>query len=91
MVGRRVLGGTKVGNGAWALAWVDTCLDLPGPKDLDPGSIDDIGNLKPHFKVSVPVEASRDVDPADSGPLVDANGSAGTRQIGLAPISVQQA
>ncbi|KAH0831162.1 chromatin remodelling complex Rsc7/Swp82 subunit-domain-containing protein [Lanmaoa asiatica] len=32
----RVLGGTKVGNGAWALAWVDTCLELPGPNDLDP-------------------------------------------------------
>jgi len=32
---RRVLGGTKVGNGAWALAWVDTCLELPGPDDLD--------------------------------------------------------
>ncbi|KAI6102552.1 chromatin remodelling complex Rsc7/Swp82 subunit-domain-containing protein [Pisolithus croceorrhizus] len=27
---RRVLGGTKVGNGAWALAWVDTCLESPG-------------------------------------------------------------
>ena len=38
VVARRVLGGTKVGNGAWALAWVDTCLDLPGPKDLDPGA-----------------------------------------------------
>ena len=33
---RRVLGGTKVGNGAWALAWVDTCLELSGPNDLDP-------------------------------------------------------
>ncbi|KAL4070265.1 chromatin remodelling complex Rsc7/Swp82 subunit-domain-containing protein [Scleroderma citrinum] len=37
VVQRRVLGGTKVGNGAWALAWVDTCLDLPGPKGVDPG------------------------------------------------------
>ncbi|THH03287.1 hypothetical protein EW145_g6376 [Phellinidium pouzarii] len=25
----RVLGGTKVGNGAWALAWVDTVMELP--------------------------------------------------------------
>lgn len=33
---RRVLGGTKVGNGAWALAWVDTRLELPGSNDLDP-------------------------------------------------------
>ena len=33
---RRVLGGTKVGNGAWALAWVDTCLELPGLIDSDP-------------------------------------------------------
>ncbi|KAF8556594.1 hypothetical protein OG21DRAFT_1408764 [Imleria badia] len=33
---RRVLGGTKVGNGAWALAWVDTCLELPGQNNLDP-------------------------------------------------------
>ena len=36
VVPRRVLGGTKVGNGAWALAWVDTCLELPGANDLDP-------------------------------------------------------
>lgn len=30
---RRVLGGTKVGNGAWALAWVDTVMELPVPED----------------------------------------------------------
>jgi len=24
---KRVLGGTKVGNGAWGLAWVDTVMD----------------------------------------------------------------
>ncbi|KAG6333448.1 hypothetical protein ID866_5638 [Astraeus odoratus] len=34
----RVLGGTKVGNGAWALAWVDTWLELPGLREFDPGS-----------------------------------------------------
>jgi len=28
---RRVLGGTKMGNGAWALAWVDTIMEFPGP------------------------------------------------------------
>ena len=27
---RRVLGGTKVGNGAWALAYVDTVMEFPG-------------------------------------------------------------
>jgi len=26
---RQVLGGTKAGNGAWALAWVDTTMELP--------------------------------------------------------------
>ena len=26
---RRILGGTKAGNGAWALAWVDTVMELP--------------------------------------------------------------
>jgi len=26
---RRVLGGTKAGNGAWGLAWVDTVMQLP--------------------------------------------------------------
>lgn len=26
---RQVLGGTKTGNGAWALAWVDTVMELP--------------------------------------------------------------
>lgn len=30
---RRVLGGTKAGNGAWALAWVDTVMELPVPED----------------------------------------------------------
>lgn len=24
-----MLGGTKAGNGAWALAWVDTVMELP--------------------------------------------------------------
>ena len=28
---KRVLGGTKAGNGAWALAWVDTIMELPRP------------------------------------------------------------
>ncbi|KAF5350549.1 hypothetical protein D9756_008720 [Leucocoprinus leucothites] len=30
---RRVLGGTKAGNGAWGLAWVDTVMQLPGEDD----------------------------------------------------------
>lgn len=30
---RRVLGGSKAGNGAWALAWVDTLMELPGPNE----------------------------------------------------------
>lgn len=30
---REVLGGTKAGNGAWALAWVDTVVELPKPDD----------------------------------------------------------
>jgi chromatin structure-remodeling complex protein RSC7 len=28
-----VLGGTKAGNGAWALAWVDTIMELPASED----------------------------------------------------------
>ena len=33
---RRILGGTKTGNGAWGLAWVDTVMEFtpaepPGP------------------------------------------------------------
>ena len=31
-----MLGGTKSGNGAWALAWVDTIMELPGPDIVDP-------------------------------------------------------
>jgi chromatin structure-remodeling complex protein RSC7 len=31
---RRVLGGTKSGNGAWALAWVDTMLELPSTEEM---------------------------------------------------------
>lgn len=30
---RRVLGGTKAGNGAWGLAWVDTIMELPAATD----------------------------------------------------------
>jgi hypothetical protein len=30
---RQVLGGTKAGNGAWALAWVDTVMELPASKE----------------------------------------------------------
>lgn len=30
---REVLGGAKAGNGAWALAWVDTVMELPKPDD----------------------------------------------------------
>ncbi|EIN12380.1 hypothetical protein PUNSTDRAFT_97061 [Punctularia strigosozonata HHB-11173 SS5] len=33
---RAVLGGTKVGNGAWALAWVDTVMELPTDDERDP-------------------------------------------------------
>ncbi len=35
---RQVLGGTKAGNGAWALAWVDTVMELPASeKDHEAG------------------------------------------------------
>lgn len=30
---RRVLRGTKSGNGAWALAWVDTVFELPDAEE----------------------------------------------------------
>ncbi|KDQ56906.1 hypothetical protein JAAARDRAFT_131952 [Jaapia argillacea MUCL 33604] len=32
---RAVLGGTKTGNGAWALAWVDTVMELADESDAD--------------------------------------------------------
>ena len=32
---KRVLGGTKAGNGAWGLAWVDTVMDLSNPDEID--------------------------------------------------------
>jgi hypothetical protein len=35
---RQVLGGTKTGNGAWALAWVDTVMEVAPPAD-DPGIV----------------------------------------------------
>jgi len=28
-----VLGGTKAGNGAWALAWVDTIMEIPASEE----------------------------------------------------------
>lgn len=33
---RKMLRGTKAGNGAWALAWVDTHIELPTPEEADP-------------------------------------------------------
>ena len=30
---RQVLGGAKAGNGAWALAWVDTAMELPASEE----------------------------------------------------------
>jgi chromatin structure-remodeling complex protein RSC7 len=30
---RQVLGGTKAGNGAWALAWVDTVMEAPAGEE----------------------------------------------------------
>ncbi|PFH53421.1 hypothetical protein AMATHDRAFT_137410 [Amanita thiersii Skay4041] len=35
---RRVLGGTKAGNGAWALAWVDAVMELPNGVEQDPAA-----------------------------------------------------
>jgi chromatin structure-remodeling complex protein RSC7 len=32
-----VLGGTKTGNGAWALAWVDTVMELPDEEEVNGG------------------------------------------------------
>ncbi|THG95350.1 hypothetical protein EW026_g6289 [Hermanssonia centrifuga] len=31
--GKHVLGGTKAGNGAWGVAWVDTVMELPNPDE----------------------------------------------------------
>lgn len=31
-----MLGGTKAGNGAWALAWVDTIMEVPASEEGDP-------------------------------------------------------
>ena len=28
-----MLGGTKVGGGAWGLAWVDTVMEMPSPRE----------------------------------------------------------
>ncbi|KAJ7764533.1 chromatin remodelling complex Rsc7/Swp82 subunit-domain-containing protein [Mycena maculata] len=32
---KSVLGGTKVGNGAWAVAWLDTIMEVRTPEELD--------------------------------------------------------
>lgn len=32
-----MLGGTKTGNGAWALAWVDTVMELPSLEEIEEG------------------------------------------------------
>jgi chromatin structure-remodeling complex protein RSC7 len=34
-VKKPVLGGTKVGNGAWALAWLDTIMEVPSQEELE--------------------------------------------------------
>jgi len=47
-----VLGGTKAGNGAWALAWVDTVMELSNPDEIDDPAVAareqllrDVGNV----------------------------------------------
>lgn len=30
-----MLGGTKTGNGAWALAWVDTVMEVENPQMIE--------------------------------------------------------
>jgi len=32
----RILGGTRMGNGGWSLAWVDNVMELPPLEELDP-------------------------------------------------------
>ncbi|KAF8208205.1 chromatin remodelling complex Rsc7/Swp82 subunit-domain-containing protein [Mycena galopus ATCC 62051] len=32
---KTILGGTKVGNGAWAVAWIDTIMEVPKPGELE--------------------------------------------------------
>jgi chromatin structure-remodeling complex protein RSC7 len=39
------LGGTKSGNGAWALAWVDTVLELPGTEETEHEKAQDLDVL----------------------------------------------
>ncbi|KAJ7084007.1 chromatin remodelling complex Rsc7/Swp82 subunit-domain-containing protein [Mycena belliarum] len=37
---KTVLGGTKVGNGAWAVAWIDTIMEVPRPEELDRAEVE---------------------------------------------------
>jgi len=38
---RRILGGTKSGNGTWALAWIDTVLELPSTEKMEQKRVED--------------------------------------------------
>jgi len=38
---RRILGGTKSGNGTWALAWIDTVLEWPSTGEMEQKRVED--------------------------------------------------
>ena len=61
-VKRRVLGGTKVGNGAWGLAWIDTVMEFPDPVVADAHKPEAIARRRLWEEVQRAEEAAADVN-----------------------------
>ncbi|KAJ6588331.1 chromatin remodelling complex Rsc7/Swp82 subunit-domain-containing protein [Mycena capillaripes] len=55
---RSILGGTKVGNGAWALAWLDTIMDVRSPEELARPEVEEKTRLWKEAEASAPLDPS---------------------------------
>ena len=74
-----MLGGTKAGNGAWALAWVDTIMEVPASEEDDSTG---------HVAAQEAIEVALAVEVARVGQEVD--GAVG-RDLETGGIAAQQA
>ncbi|KAJ7216663.1 chromatin remodelling complex Rsc7/Swp82 subunit-domain-containing protein [Mycena pura] len=50
---KTILGGTKVGNGAWAVAWLDTIMEMRSPEELERPEVEEKTRLWKEAEASV--------------------------------------
>ncbi|KAJ6613593.1 chromatin remodelling complex Rsc7/Swp82 subunit-domain-containing protein [Mycena sp. CBHHK59/15] len=55
-VKKAVLGGTKVGNGGWAIAWIDTIMEVPSLEALQRPEVEEKTRLWKEAEASMPID-----------------------------------